>query len=314
MPGSILEIENVNLDSDGNPRQLWTFPISAKRYALYTLTEGRPALVRVIDLDDRGDAEPADEPRQLDELADAKQHGLGHLLNPTDPESESRDWIGELWDYIVRTDALGQQAAEPKWLDLPAVGRFNVSNHLLLRAFKHFNRGKPHWRQVRPFNFLLVAHSGALDRGGLTSRSCSSRGSSATHASGRSFAGSMSTIRSGPTASAPAGRTARRAGPSSSSTPTGTCRRLPRPPRGEVARTRRPALRQADGRAPRPPARHPDPAAAPPRQGGTLDRPAGGGRRRPRRDPHRVPRARARHTLAAHVRRAPHAPHRTDSV
>jgi hypothetical protein len=170
VPGSILEIEKVNLDSDGNPRQLWTFPISAKRYALYTLTEGRPALVRVIDLDDRGGAEPADEPGQLDELADAKQHGLGHLLNPTDPESESRDWIGELWEYIVRTDALGQLAAEPKWLDLPAVGRFNVSNHLLLSAFNQFNRGKPHWQQVRPFNFLLVAHSGALDRGELTSR------------------------------------------------------------------------------------------------------------------------------------------------
>lgn len=31
-------------------------------------------------------------------------------------------------------------------------------------------RDKPHWRQVRPFNFLLVAHSGALDRGELQSR------------------------------------------------------------------------------------------------------------------------------------------------
>jgi hypothetical protein len=40
----------------------------------------------------------------------------------------------------------------------------------LARAFEQFNRGKPHWRQVRPFNFLLVAHSGALDRGELTNR------------------------------------------------------------------------------------------------------------------------------------------------
>ena len=39
-----------------------------------------------------------------------------------------------------------------------------------MRAFERFNRGKHHWRQVRPFNFLLVAHSGALDRGELTSR------------------------------------------------------------------------------------------------------------------------------------------------
>jgi len=172
VPGSILEIEKVNYDpKTGELQQLWTFPISAKRYSLFTLTVGgRPALVRVIDLDDREGAESPDESGQLDELADAKQHGLGHLLNPTDPESESRDWIGELWGYIVRTDALGQQAAEPDWLDRPAVGRFNVSTPLLARAFKHFNRGKTHWRQVRPFNFLLTAHCGALDRGELTNR------------------------------------------------------------------------------------------------------------------------------------------------
>ena len=90
VPRSILEIEKVNYDSAGNRRQLWTFPISAKRYPLYTLTQGRPALARVIDLDDREDADIPDEPAQLDELADAKQHGLGHLLNPLDPATMSR--------------------------------------------------------------------------------------------------------------------------------------------------------------------------------------------------------------------------------
>ena len=168
--GSILETEKVNHDPAGNRRQLWTFPISAKRYPLYTLKDGHPSLVRVIDLDDDENT-PSDEPDQLDELADAKQHGLGHLLNPLDPNDESRDWIkDEWWHYIVRTDALGQQADERYWLDRPAVGRFNVSTPLLARAFKPFNRGKPHWRQVRPFNFLLTAHCGALDRGELTSR------------------------------------------------------------------------------------------------------------------------------------------------
>jgi hypothetical protein len=137
---------------------------------VYTLARRRPALARVIDLDDRENAQPSDEPVQLDELADAKQHGLGHLLNPTDPDDESRDWTAQLWEHIVRTDALGQDAPEPDWLDRPAVGRFNVSTALLLGAFPRFNRGKPHWRQVRPFNFLLVAHSRALDRAELTSR------------------------------------------------------------------------------------------------------------------------------------------------
>ena len=30
------------------------------------------------------------------------EHGLGHLLNPTDPESEDRDWIEQVWLKIVR--------------------------------------------------------------------------------------------------------------------------------------------------------------------------------------------------------------------
>jgi hypothetical protein len=173
VPGSILKTEEVNFDSAGNRRQLWTFPISAKRYPLYTLTQGHPALARVIDLDDDEDADIPDESAQLDQLADAKQHGLGHLCNPLNPDDQSRSWIDEsggIWDHIVRTDALGQQADEPYWLDRPAVGRFNVSTPRLSRAFNRFNHGKPHWRQVRPFNFMLVAHSGALDRGQLTSR------------------------------------------------------------------------------------------------------------------------------------------------
>jgi hypothetical protein len=170
VPGSILKIEKVNYDPAGQRRQLWTFAISAKRYALYTLTGGRPTLARVIDLDDHEDTGPVDEPDQFDELADAKQHGLGYLRNPTDPEDESRDWSGQLWEHMVRRDALAQDAPEPDWRDRPAVGRFNVSTPLLARAFKPFNRGKPHWRQVRPFNFLLTGHCGALDRGELTSR------------------------------------------------------------------------------------------------------------------------------------------------
>jgi hypothetical protein len=156
----------------GKRQHLWTFPISAKRYPLATLTRGNLTLARLVDLDDHENAGTCDEP-QLDELADAKLHGLGHLRSPLDPEDESRGWIdgvGGIWDYIVRTDALGQQAEEPYWLDRPAVGRFTVSTPLLADAFEPFNQGKPHWRRVRPFNFLLTAHTGALDRGELISR------------------------------------------------------------------------------------------------------------------------------------------------
>jgi hypothetical protein len=30
------------------------------------------------------------------------EHGLGHLLNPTDPESEDRNWIAQIWLNMIR--------------------------------------------------------------------------------------------------------------------------------------------------------------------------------------------------------------------
>jgi hypothetical protein len=70
IPGSVLRLEDDNLSPDGKQRQLWCHAISAKRYCLYTL-------------DDQGEPE----------LVKWSEHGLGHLLNPTDPDSEDRAWI-----------------------------------------------------------------------------------------------------------------------------------------------------------------------------------------------------------------------------
>lgn len=68
--GSELEVKDVNCDQEGRPRQLWCYAISTKRYALYAL-------------DDRGEPVPVK----------WSDHGLGHLLNPTDPGSDDRDWM-----------------------------------------------------------------------------------------------------------------------------------------------------------------------------------------------------------------------------
>jgi transposase len=134
VPGSILEIEKENVDADGHQRQLWCYAISAKRYALFTLDEqGWPYLIKW------------------------SEHGLGHLLNPTDPESEDRDWIRQLWDGIIH-EALGQPYSWPEWLDPPAIGRITASSPQLLQPFADWNRGKPYAEQVKPFNFLLSAH------------------------------------------------------------------------------------------------------------------------------------------------------------
>jgi hypothetical protein len=114
-------------------RQLYCYAISAKRYALFNLDDdGRPVLRKW------------------------SEHGLGHLLNPIDPESNDRDWIRQFWEGIV-TEALGQSYLWPAWLDCPAIGRITASSPQMLKPFTMWNRRKPYCDQVKPCNFLLTA-------------------------------------------------------------------------------------------------------------------------------------------------------------
>ncbi len=85
------------------------------------------------------------------------EHGLGHLLNPTDPDRDDRDWIRLLWLGIVR-EVLGLPVAWPIWLDRPALSRLTISSPELLKPFAQLNAGKLYVDQVKPFNFLLTAH------------------------------------------------------------------------------------------------------------------------------------------------------------
>jgi hypothetical protein len=133
--GSILKIEDVNFDANGQQRQVWCYAISAKRYALYTINaHGEPTLV------------------------DGKEHGLGHLLNPVDPSAEEdTDWIAAHWLGLIREER-GLDHGWPDWLDRPALTRLTISSPDLLDPFKSMNEGKPYADQVKPFNFVLTAH------------------------------------------------------------------------------------------------------------------------------------------------------------
>jgi hypothetical protein len=132
VPGSILEVEKENLDpEDGQRRQLWAYAISAKRYALFNLDEaGEPVLRKW------------------------SEHGLGHLLNPTDPDSEDREWIRACWELLVRK-GLGLPVEELSWFDRPALSQIRASSPHMLRPFDSYNASKPYAEQVKPFNFLL---------------------------------------------------------------------------------------------------------------------------------------------------------------
>ena len=45
-------------------------------------------------------------------------HGLGECLNPTDPDSEDRDWMRHVWAGIVQ----GALRLHLEWQDHPAAG------------------------------------------------------------------------------------------------------------------------------------------------------------------------------------------------
>ena len=131
--GSVLKIEEVNYDKESkDQRELKCFAISAKRYALFTVDQnGRPNWV------------------------EGKEHGLGHLLNPMEPDSEDRKWINHAWeDMILRS--LGFPGKPLSFSGRPAVGRVSVSSPAVMRSFKSLNENKPFSEQIKPFNFVLT--------------------------------------------------------------------------------------------------------------------------------------------------------------
>lgn len=135
VPGSILKTEKDNFDPKTHEqRQLNCLAISAKRYALFSVQEkNNPVLSRY------------------------SEHGLGHLLNPTDFQEQDREWIAKAWLNIV-CNALGLSAKRLQFENYAAVGRISVSSPTVLIALAKLNRSKNYGDQIKPFNFLLSCH------------------------------------------------------------------------------------------------------------------------------------------------------------
>jgi len=144
VPGSILKIEEDNFDPKTRKRrQIYCFAISAKRYALFLRDDkNAPALLR------KGSNNKEDR---------WSEHGLGHLLNPTDPENEDREWIAQVWLAMIRK-ALKLPTENLLFASLPAVGRVTVSSPAVMKPLAKLNQGKKYGDQIKPFNFLLTCH------------------------------------------------------------------------------------------------------------------------------------------------------------
>ena len=144
IPGSILKIEDDNFDPvTHKQRQIYCCAISAKRYSLFLLDKnGNPILLRkgVNNNEDRW-----------------SEHGLGHLLNPTDPDNDDREWIAMAWENIIRR-ALKLPTKPLSFENSPAVGRITVSSPVVVRPLTQLNSGKHYANQIKPFNFLLTCH------------------------------------------------------------------------------------------------------------------------------------------------------------
>lgn len=148
--GSILEFEDQNSDPDtGQPRDLFCYAISAKRYALFNWSDdGRPIIRK------------------------ASAHGLGHLLPPygdDDPDAPPRAsgvhlWQEHFWEELIiatqRAD--DDDDAGLAWraeLERPAASRYAATTPSVLGWFNTYNRSRPYETAVRPFNFLLWFHA-----------------------------------------------------------------------------------------------------------------------------------------------------------
>jgi hypothetical protein len=156
----LLKVEDENHEA-GQQRELLCFAVSAKRYCLFVLDEaGQPKPITISDADDEAEDESL-EGANLPSVVKRSEHGLGHLLNPYDPDDIESDWIEEAWSWILASE-LDPDVERPWWFELPAVSRTSVSTPSGLVAFEGLNHWKPADEQVRPFNFLLVCYPDRL--------------------------------------------------------------------------------------------------------------------------------------------------------
>jgi hypothetical protein len=135
----------------------YAFAISAKRYVIYD-PDRLAAYCHTVAAGQRSSL------KDSGAILKRSEHGLGHLLNPLHPDDvDDRDWIDELWTVILAQQA-GLPVPRPDWIDRPALSRYTVTSPHLLKPFEAWNEGKPWAQQVKPFNFMLVAHVARGDR------------------------------------------------------------------------------------------------------------------------------------------------------
>jgi hypothetical protein len=129
VPGSVLNIvEELNYDLNKQPRKLWGWGISAKRYLLLEVANNKPKPIKV------------------------SEHGLGLYYRPKegrDPDCEVAVWIKEGWEWILNR-ALGLKDEQPDWFSLPVMRRIAITTPNVMKALRRLSPDR-----ARPYNFAL---------------------------------------------------------------------------------------------------------------------------------------------------------------
>jgi hypothetical protein len=93
------------------------------------------------------------------------------LLNPTNIDSDDREWIAQSWETIAR-EHLRLSTEKPAWLARAAITQLSISTPYIRRPFETDDDHLPYRERIKPFNFLLAAH---IAPGGFPLRADKSR-------------------------------------------------------------------------------------------------------------------------------------------
>lgn len=131
--------------------QVYCYAISAKRYAMFNLSETEGIV--------------------FPDASKVKQHGLGQYMNPTNPEKSenkhTRRWTLDVWRYIILRD-VGYDIEEPYWFSRPVMSRIGVSTWASYENLRHWNAGKNYSEQIKPYGFMIApVVSNAFMYGGI---------------------------------------------------------------------------------------------------------------------------------------------------
>lgn len=71
------------------------------------------------------------------------EHGLGHLLDPTDPHPDHpQDGFRDQWWLRLLAQEHGLPVDDPSWLDRPAVGRLAITSRPEEAPFARYNTAR----------------------------------------------------------------------------------------------------------------------------------------------------------------------------